>query len=116
MKTPISSLPLSRAKLHVLLALVNEDRHGYAIMQEIRTNSESDYKIGPGTLYDNLQKIVRQGIIEESRRFGQDKDVRRRCYRLTNLGRTVLTSELDRLEQIVRIGKMLLEPALGKSG
>ena len=118
MKTalPLSFLPLSPAVLHILLARIDEDRHGYAIMQEIRTHSEGEYKIGPGTLYDNLQKMMHQGFVEESHQAGADEDTRRRYYRLTRLGKNVLAAELNRLEQIVHAGKMRLKPALGRRG
>src|ERR1035441_1660042 len=59
-------LPLSAATLHVLLALAGEDRHGYGIMQEVARQSEGQYKLGPGTLYDNLQKMMNQGMVEEA--------------------------------------------------
>jgi DNA-binding PadR family transcriptional regulator len=58
-------LPLSPAALHILLALASEDRHGYGIMREVARQSEDRYKLGPGTLYDNLQKLLDQGIVEE---------------------------------------------------
>ena len=57
-------LPLSPAALHILLALASEDRHGYGIMREIARQSDGRYKLGPGTLYDNLQKLLDQGIVE----------------------------------------------------
>jgi DNA-binding PadR family transcriptional regulator len=109
-----SFLPLSPATLHILLALAGEDRHGYAIMQEIGQHSQGQYKIGPGTLYDNLQKMMTQGLVEESRRAGRDEDSRRRYYRLSRLGRRVLTAEVDRLEDVLRQAKVHLRPALGK--
>src|ERR1700761_8755851 len=100
-----SFLPLSPAILHILLALASEDRHGYSIMQEIGQHSQGQYKIGPGTLYDNLQKMLNQGLVEESHRAGSDEDSRRRYYRLTRLGRSVLGAEVSRLEDIVREAK-----------
>ena len=59
-------LPLSPATLHILLSLAAEDRHGYGIMQEVARQSEGQYKLGPGTLYDNLQKLMSQGLVEEA--------------------------------------------------
>ncbi|HMF78580.1 MAG TPA: helix-turn-helix transcriptional regulator [Bryobacteraceae bacterium] len=109
-----SFLPLSPAILHILLALVDEDRHGYAIMQEIGKHSQGQYKIGPGTLYDNLQKMMNQGLAEESRRAGRDEDSRRRYYRLTRLGRSVLVAEVNRLDDVLRQAKARLRPVLGK--
>lgn len=109
-----SYLPLSPAMLHILLALAAEDRHGYAIMQEIVQQSQGQYKIGPGTLYDNLQKMMNQGLVEESRRASRNEDPRRRYYRLTGFGKSVLAAEVNRLEEVVREAKSYLRPALGK--
>src|SRR5271154_5063802 len=58
-------LPLSSAALHILLALAAEDMHGYGIMQEVARQSEGAYKLGPGTLYDNLQRLMDQGMVTE---------------------------------------------------
>jgi DNA-binding PadR family transcriptional regulator len=110
----LSFLPLSPAILHILLALTDEDRHGYAIMQEISKHSQGQYKIGPGTLYDNLQKMMNQKLVEESRRARRDEDPRRRYYRLTRLGRSVLAAEVNRLEDVLRQAKAHLRPALGR--
>lgn len=109
-----SFLPLSPAILHILLALAGEERHGYAIMQEISQHSQGQYKIGPGTLYDNLQKMMDQRLVEEARRAGRNEDSRRRYYRLTRLGRSVLEAEVDRLEDVVREARASLRPALGR--
>jgi DNA-binding PadR family transcriptional regulator len=109
-----SFLPLSPASLHILLALATEERHGYHIMQEISKHSQGQYKIGPGTLYDNLQKMLNQGLVEESRLAAPEEDSRRRYYRLTRLGRSVLGAEVSRLEDVIREAKASLKPALGK--
>ena len=98
-------LPLSPAILHILLALAGEDRHGYAIMQEVARQSEGQYKIGPGTLYDNLQKLLDHGIVEDATRRVSDVDPRRRYYRLTPFGRRVLAAEIERLEDVVRAAR-----------
>ena len=58
-------LPLNPATLHILLALAGEDLHGYAIMQEVARQSEGSYRLGPGTLYDNLQRLLGQGLVHE---------------------------------------------------
>jgi len=103
-------LPLSPAALHILLSLAAEDRHGYGIMQEVARQSEGQYKLGPGTLYDNLQKLMEQGMVEDApRRSGKD-DPRRRYYRLTRFGRGVLAAEIARLENVVREAKAHLRP------
>jgi DNA-binding PadR family transcriptional regulator len=101
-------LPLSPAALHILLSLAGEDRHGYGIMQEIARQSEGQYKLGPGTLYDNLQKLTIQGLVEESRRPPVHDDTRRRYYRLTSFGRGVLSAEVGRLETVVREARVHL--------
>src|ERR1700756_4204780 len=95
-------LPLSPASLHILLSLAGEDLHGYGIMKEIARQSEGRYKIGPGTLYDNLKKLLRQGLVEETARRGAGDDPRRRYYRLRGLGRAVLATEVQRLDGILR--------------
>jgi DNA-binding PadR family transcriptional regulator len=101
-------LPLSPATLHILLALAGEDLHGYAIMQEISRQSEGRYKLGPGTLYDNLERLLEQGIVQEgSRKSGEDS--RRRYYRLSSLGRAILAAEISRLEGVIRDARLHLD-------
>jgi DNA-binding PadR family transcriptional regulator len=94
--------PLSSAALHILLALAREDVHGYGIMQEIARQSEGIYKPGPGTLYDNLRKLIQDGWIQELGSRRGDNDPRRRYYRLTEAGRDILRAETARLTQVVR--------------
>lgn len=104
-------LPLGQAALYILLALAGEDRHGYGIMLEAARQSHGKYKPGPGTLYDNLGKLIDQGMIEESRRSGTNEDPRRRYYRLTSFGRRVLAADIERLEAVVREARIHLKPA-----
>ncbi len=101
-------LPLSPAALHILLALAGEDLHGYGIMLEVARQSEGQYKLGPGTLYDNLRKLMTQRCVEEVQRRAGEDDPRRRYYRLTGLGRRVLAAEVARLEGVVRDAKGFL--------
>src|SRR3954469_24474922 len=103
-------LPLSPATLHILLSLAAEDRHGYAIMQEVARQSEGQYKLGPGTLYDNLQKLVNQGMVEEARAPSPGDDPRRRYYKLSRFGRGVLAAEINRLDGVVRHARAHLRP------
>jgi len=105
-------LPLSPAALHILLALAAEDRHGYGIMQEVARQSEGQYKLGPGTLYDNLQKLMELSFVQEAaaRRSAND-DPRRRYYKLTPHGRGLLTAEIKRLEGVVREAAVHLRPS-----
>jgi len=102
-------LPLAPAALHVLLALASRELHGYGIMLEAARQSEGQYKLGPGTLYDNLRKLLAQGIVEESPRRTTSEDSRRRYYRLTGLGRRVLAAEVARLEGVLREARSLLQ-------
>ena len=96
-----SFLPLSPATLHILLSLAGEDLHGYGIMQEVARQSEGKYKLGPGTMYDNLQKLLDKGLVEEVNRRDKD-DPRRRYYRLTSFGDRVVAAEIQRLEGVFR--------------
>lgn len=106
-----SSLPLSPATLHILLSLAGEDLHGYGIMQEVARQSEGQYKLGPGTLYDNLQKLIQREWVEELGRRAGDDDPRRRYYRLTLAGQGVLEAEIARLAQVVREARSRLQLA-----
>jgi DNA-binding PadR family transcriptional regulator len=109
MRDPIASLlPLSPAALHILTALAGQERHGYAIMQEVARQSDGQYKLGPGTLYDNLEKLIDRGLIKEAPRPSADDDPRRRYYQLTGFGRRVLSAEVTRLSGVLRAAKMRL--------
>jgi DNA-binding PadR family transcriptional regulator len=105
---PHEFLPLTPATLHILLALTGGEMHGYAIMQDVLRQSEGLYKLGPGTLYDNLQRLVRQGLVKELGAKAGDEDSRRRYYRLTSLGGGVLSAEVSRLEGVVRDARLQL--------
>lgn len=108
---PEKFLPLSSAALHILLALAGGELHGYAIMQDVARQSDGRYKIGPGTLYDNLQRLLDQQLVEETGRRPGDDDSRRRYYRLSSLGRAVLAAEVARLEGVIREAKLHLAAA-----
>ena len=115
MKEDLSQfLPLSPPTLHILLALASADRHGYGIMQEVARQSEGQYKLGPGTLYDNLQKLMDEGLVDEVTRQTRRDDPRRRYYRLTSLGCRVFSAEVRRLEGVVRKAKLHLHGAKPK--
>src|SRR5262252_880752 len=101
-------LPLSAAALHILLALASEDRHGYGIMREVARQSDGRYKLGPGTLYDNLQKLLDQGIVEGRTPRSAGDDPRRRYYRLSGFGRGLLATKIARLEGLIREAKQHL--------
>ena len=102
-------LPLSPATLHILLSLAAEDLHGYGIMQEVARQSDGKYKLGPGTLYDNLQKLIQRKFVQELGRRPGDDDPRRRYYRLTSVGRGVLAAETNRLAGVVREARLRLQ-------
>ena len=101
-------LPLAPAALHILLSLASEERHGYGIMQEIVRQSDGRYKLGPGTLYDNLQKLMKERLIEETVDPSVGTGSKRRFYRLTKLGRGVLSTEITRLDEAIREAKLHL--------
>ena len=109
MKPAVDSfLPLAPATLHILLALAGENLHGYGIMQEVARQSDGRYKLGPGTLYDNLQRLMKQNLVEEV--AGQEgESSRRRYYRLSTLGRGVLSAEIARLEGVVKQARLHLK-------
>ena len=100
---PDKLIPLTPRVFHILLALVDEEQHGYRIMKEVETRSDGKVRIGPGTLYEAIQRLVKNALIEESseRPDAEMDDQRRRYYRLTELGRRVLRAEADRLESLV---------------
>jgi len=108
-------LPLSPAVLQILLALAGRDLHGYAIMQEVSRQSEGKQKLGPGTLYDNLQKLIDRRLIRELGGRADDEDPRRRYYRITALGGSVLAAEIARLENLIRDAKLRLPAARPRS-
>jgi DNA-binding PadR family transcriptional regulator len=101
MKDAAKSSPLSTAAQYILVALASEDLHGYGIIQEISRQTQNTYRIGPGTLYDNLKKLMDAGFVIDAPRTSRNKDDDRRFYRLTPAGRVVLSVEIDRLHSIV---------------
>jgi DNA-binding PadR family transcriptional regulator len=103
-RMPETVLPLSRPVFHILLALADGERHGYAIMQEVEERSDGEVRIGPGTLYGAIRRLLEQGVVEEVgvRVVDPDDDARRRYYALTMFGRSVLVAEADRLESMVK--------------
>jgi len=101
---PTELIPLSPQVFHILLALADGERHGYAIMQEAESRSGGLVRLGPGTLYGAIRRLLDQGVVEESeeRPAPDADDARRRYYRLTLLGRRVLAVEAERLAGLVR--------------
>lgn len=105
-------LPLPAATFHILLALTGEDRHGYAIIQDVAGRTNGVLRLSAGTLYRSLARMVEQGLITEvaKRRTAAD-DERRRYYRITPFGTAVARAEMRRLTQLVRLARASgLEP------
>lgn len=99
--------PLTPVVLHILLTLAEGERHGYSIAQEVEETTEGQIRMGPGTLYGSIQRMLSASLIEETalRRRPADDDERRRYYRITPLGKRALDSELQRLSRVVRLAR-----------
>jgi len=113
---PGTSLPLTPAVFHVLLALAGGERHGYAIMQEVAESTSGHIKLGPGTLYGTIKRLLAAQLIEESdeRPDPHLDDDRRRYYRLTGVGEQVVRAEAQRYADIVKLArgkKLIAKPA-----
>jgi DNA-binding PadR family transcriptional regulator len=101
-------MALTNAVLHVLLALAAGDRHGYGILKDVLAQSAGKVRLGPGTIYGTLQRLMEVGWVEETEGAGSPDDVddaRRRYYRLTREGRAALKAEIERLDGIVRVAR-----------
>ena len=100
-------LPLPPATFHILVALADEDRHGYAIIQEVAARSGGEVRLSAGTLYRSIQRMLEQGLIAETRQRPAPEfdDERRRYYRITPFGTAVARAEARRLAQMVRIAR-----------
>ena len=100
-------LPLPPVTFHILVALADEDRHGYAIMQDIAQRTEGAIKLGAGTLYRSVQRMLEQGLVAEitARPAPEMDDERRRYYRITPFGRTVAKAEARRLAQMLKLAR-----------
>ena len=104
-KSPEQMLPLTPAVFHVLLALAREERHGYSIMLHVAETTDGQIKMGPGTLYGTIKRLLAAKMIEESDERPDPKldDERRRYYRLTPFGRRVLGAEVARYSHAVKM-------------
>jgi DNA-binding PadR family transcriptional regulator len=100
-------LPLLPATFHILVALADEDRHGYAIIQDVAARTDGSIRLSPGTLYRSIQRMLEDGLIVETdeRPSPEDDDERRRYYRLTTLGTAVAQAEAARLMDLVRMAR-----------
>jgi DNA-binding PadR family transcriptional regulator len=97
-------LPLPQAVFQILVALADQDRHGYAIMQDIAARTDGSLKLSPGTLYGSIKRMLADGLISEldTRPAPEDDDERRRYYRITRFGHDVAQAEADRLTALLR--------------
>lgn len=104
---PEALLPLTPAVFHILLALADGEKHGYGIMKEIAQRTEGQMRMGPGTLYGSLGRLLASGLIEISgeRPDAEMDDERRRYYRLSDFGLRVAQAELRRLTQLLNIAQ-----------
>jgi DNA-binding PadR family transcriptional regulator len=112
------SPPLSSATLHILLALAGGNLHGYGIIKEVTRNSDGHYRLGPGTLYDNLKKLMYAGLVADAatsssskRKPVSSKEDDRRFYTLTKDGKNALAAEVERLQSVVKEAKLRLQEA-----
>jgi DNA-binding PadR family transcriptional regulator len=120
MPKPADLLPLTPPVFHILLALADEERHGYGIMQDVARQTNDALQLGPGTLYGCLKRMLAAGLVEESderpdpERIGEQHDERRRYYRMTALGRKTVRAEAARLAGAVSAANVRLGLAGGK--
>ena len=104
---PEALLPLPTATFHILMALADEDRHGYAIIQDVAERTGGALRLSAGTLYRSIQRLLEQGLIVEThdRPAPEFDDERRRYYRLTKFGTAVAEAETRRLSQLVKLAR-----------
>ena len=98
---------LPPATFHILMSLADEERHGYAIIQDVEERTEGELRLSAGTLYRSIQRMLEQGLIVESRRRPAKAldDERRRYYRITPVGLAAARAEMRRLTKLVRLGR-----------
>lgn len=106
---PLSLLPLPVAVFHILVALADEERHGYAIMQDVAERTGGQLRLSAGTLYGAIKRMLEDGLIVETaeRPDAEDRDERRRYYRVTSFGRKAAMAEAARLSQLVSQAKAI---------
>ena len=104
---PESLLPLPAAVFHILMALADEDRHGYAIIQEVRSRTNGEVRLSPATLYRSIQRMLDDALIVEvnERPAPELDDERRRYYRISKFGTAVAREEARRLSELVRLAR-----------
>jgi DNA-binding PadR family transcriptional regulator len=106
---------ISRTAFHVLVAIGPEERHGYGIMQEVARITDGATRLGPGGVYTTIRRLLDDGFIEESDQRPDEEldDQRRRYYRLTGLGRSVVAAEVARLEKLVGAARPWAHESVG---
>jgi DNA-binding PadR family transcriptional regulator len=106
-KKSIAQAPLTPAVLHILLALSQSERHGYGIMKQVEADSQGKVKMGPGTLYGSMKRMMEAGLIRESdKRVDPEMDDERRIYyELTRAGQAALAAELKRYRGVVAVAE-----------
>src|SRR5277367_5013506 len=104
---PQSFLPLPPATFHILMAVTEEDRHGYAIIQDVAARTHGELKLSAGTLYRSIQRMLEQGLLIETRErpSPEEDDERRRYYRITPFGNAVARAEARRLMQLLKLAQ-----------
>jgi DNA-binding PadR family transcriptional regulator len=110
--SPDAFLPLKSRAFHIMLALSEGDRHGYAIKQQVEELTDGVLRMGPGTLYETIQRLDKSGLIEESphRPDAAEDHSQRRYYRLTAIGRRVLAAEVERLGNVIDYARARVSP------
>ena len=100
-------LPLPAATFHILLALAKEDRHGYAVIQDVEQRTGGEIRLSAGTLYRSIQRMLEQGLLRETRDRPAPEldDERRRYYRITPFGEAVARAEARRMSELVRMAR-----------
>ena len=103
----MSNTPLTPAVLHILLALASGERHGYGIMKQVESESQGKVKMGPGTLYGSLGRMIEAGLIRESDKKADREldDERRIYYAITGKGQATLAAELERYREVVAVAR-----------
>jgi DNA-binding PadR family transcriptional regulator len=99
-------LPLPPAVFHILIALGEGEKHGYAVMQEVADRTGGEVRMSPGTLYGSIRKMLDEGLIEESFKRASGEDERRRYYKLTRFGRAVAAAEAERLAALLHHARL----------
>jgi DNA-binding PadR family transcriptional regulator len=99
-----SLLPLTPAVFYILFSLAEGEKHGYAVMQEVAALSGGKFRMGPGTLYSTIQRLLKLSLIEETSKHDEPEG-RRRYYRLTSAGTKLLQAELGRMDAVVQLAR-----------